>query len=219
MKIDIYSDTICPWCFIGKRRLERALAERPQPELELTWRPFQLNPEMPPGGMERQRYLELKFGGPAGAKQVYDNVRQTGRSEGIDFAFERLERTPNTLDSHRLVRLAGEAGRQDAVVQALFHAYFLEARDIGDVDVLVAAAEAGGLDPAQARAYLESDRDAEAVRAEDARARQIGIQGVPTYILADKYVLSGAHPPEVLFHMFELGHQEDAAEAETPAEG
>jgi predicted DsbA family dithiol-disulfide isomerase len=218
MKIDIYSDTICPWCFIGKRRLERALAERPQPELELTWRPFQLNPEMPAGGMERQRYLELKFGGPAGAKQIYDNVRQTGQSEGIDFAFERLERTPNTLDSHRLIRLAGEAGRQDAVVQALFDAYFLEARDIGDIDVLVAAAEAGGLEGPQARAYLESDKDAEVVKAEDARARKIGIQGVPTYILASKYVLSGAHPPEVLFHMFELGHQEDTAEADAPAE-
>ncbi len=214
MKIDVYSDTICPWCFIGKRRLERALAERPQPDLELTWRPFQLNPEMPPGGMGRQRYLELKFGGPTGAKQTYDSVREAGRSEGIDFAFERIGRTPNTLDSHRLIRLAGEAGRQDAVVQALFDAYFLEARDLGDLDVLVAAAAAAGLDPAQARAYLESDKDAEAIKAEDAQARHIGVQGVPTYILANKYVLSGAHPPEVLFHMFELGHQEDAADVE-----
>jgi predicted DsbA family dithiol-disulfide isomerase len=218
MKIDIYSDTICPWCFIGKRRLERALAERPQPELALTWRPFQLNPEMPSGGMDRQHYLELKFGGPAGAKQTYDNVRQVGRSEGIDFSFERIARTPNTLDSHRLIRLAGETGRQDAVVQALFDAYFLEARNIGDLDVLVAVAEVAGLDPARALAYLESDQDVEAVKAEDARARHIGIQGVPTYILGDKYVLSGAHPPEVLYHMFELGQQEDAG-AKAPTEG
>ena len=214
MRIDVYSDTICPWCFIGKRRLERALAERPQPDLALTWRPFQLNPEMPPAGMDRPRYLELKFGGAAGAREVYDQVRQAGRSEDIDFAFESIERTPNTLNSHRLIRYAGPAGRQDEVVQALFDSYFLAARDLGDREVLVAAAEAAGLDPAEARAYLESDEDAQAVLAEDARARQIGIQGVPTYILNDQYVLSGAHPPEVLFHMFELGRQEDAAETE-----
>jgi predicted DsbA family dithiol-disulfide isomerase len=158
--------------------------------------------------------LALKFGGPAGAREVYDQVRQAGRSEDIDFAFEAIERTPNTLNSHRLIRYAGAAGRQDQVVQALFDSYFLAARDLGDREVLVAAAEAAGLDPAATRAYLDSDEDAEAVRAEDARARQIGIQGVPTYILNEKYVLSGAHPPEVLFHMFELGRQEDAVEAE-----
>ena len=214
MKIDVYSDTICPWCFIGKRRLERALAERPQPDLAITWRPFQLNPEMPPGGMDRRRYLALKFGGPTGAREVYEQVRQAGRSEDIDFAFEAIERTPNTLNSHRLIRYAGAAGLQGQVVEALFDSYFLEARDLGDLDVLVAAAEAAGLDPAAVRAYLDSGEDAEAVRAEDARARQIGIQGVPTYILNDKYVLSGAHPPEVLFHMFELGRQEEAAETE-----
>ncbi len=214
MKIDVYSDTICPWCFIGKRRLERALAERPQPDLAITWRPFQLNPEMPPGGMDRRRYLALKFGGPTGAREVYEQVRQAGRSEDIDFAFEAIERTPNTLNSHRLIRYAGAAGLQGQVVQALFDSYFLEARDLGDLDVLVAAAEAAGLDSGKVRAYLDSGEDAEAVRAEDARARQIGIQGVPTYILNDKYVLSGAHPPEVLFHMFELGRQEEAAETE-----
>ena len=212
MKIDVYSDTICPWCFIGKRRFERALAERPQPDLAISWRPFQLNPEMPPDGMDRRRYLALKFGGPAGAQEVYEQVRQAGRSEDIDFAFEAIERTPNTLNSHRLIRYADGAGRQDQVVQALFDSYFLEARDLGNLEVLVSVAEAAGLDPAAARAYLESDEDAEAVRADDARARQIGIQGVPTYILNDKYVLSGAHPPEVLFHMFDLGRQEDAAE-------
>lgn len=213
MKIDIYSDTICPWCFIGKRRLERALAERPQPDLEITWRPFQLNPDMPAEGLDRQRYLEIKFGGAAGAKQVYDQVRQAGSSENIAFAFDDLKRTPNTLDSHRLIRHAEAAGRQDQVVQALFDAYFLAAKDIGDHEVLVAAAAAAGLDAEAARAYLASDQDAEAVRAEDAQARRIGIQGVPTYILNDNYVLSGAHPPEVLFNMFDLGREKDRAEA------
>jgi len=213
MKIDIYSDTICPWCFIGKRRLERALAERPQPDLEITWRPFQLNPDMPAEGLDRQRYLEIKFGGAAGAKQVYDQVRQAGESENIAFAFDDLKRTPNTLDSHRLIHHAEASGLQDQVVQALFDAYFLEAKDIGDHEVLVAAAAEAGLDAEAARTYLASDQDAEAVRAEDARARQIGIQGVPTYILNDKYVLSGAHPPEVLFNMFDMGRVEDTAEA------
>lgn len=213
MKIDIYSDTICPWCFIGKRRLERALAERPQPDLEITWRPFQLNPDMPAEGLDRQRYLEIKFGGAAGAKQVYDQVRQAGSSENIAFAFDDLKRTPNTLDSHRLIRHAEPSGRQDQVVQALFDAYFLAAKDIGDHEVLVAAAVAAGLDAETARAYLASDQDAEAVRAEDAQARRIGIQGVPTYILNDNYVLSGAHPPEVLFNMFDLGREKDRAEA------
>ena len=210
MRIEIYSDTICPWCFIGKRRLERALAERPQPAMTITWKTFQLNPQMPAGGMERQQYLELKFGGPAGAKQVYDQVRAVGSEEGIDFAFDRLERTPNTLDSHRLIRHAEAAERQDQLVQALFDAYFLEAKDIGDHGVLVAAAETGGLDPVEARAYLKSGEDADSVSAEDAHARHIGIQGVPTYIINGKYVLSGAHPPEVLFQMFDLGRQDDA---------
>ncbi len=212
MKIDIYSDTICPWCFIGKRRLERALAERPQPDLEITWQPFQLNPDMPAGGMDRKRYLEVKFGGAAGAKQIYDQVREAGASENIAFAFDAIRRTPNTLDSHRLIRHAKAAGRQDRVVQGLFDAYFLEAKDIGDHEVLVAVALAAGLDAEAVRAYLAGDQDAEAVRAEDARARHIGIQGVPTYILDDKYVLSGAHPPEVLFNMFDLGREADTAE-------
>jgi len=214
MKIDIYSDTICPWCFIGKRRLERALAERPQPDLEITWRPFQLNPEMPAGGMDRRRYLEVKFGGGAGAKQIYDQVSQAGDSENIPFAFDAIERTPNTLDSHRLIRHAEAAGRQEQVVQGLFDAYFLEGKDIGNHEVLVAVAQAAGLEAEAVRAYLAGGQDAEEVRAEDAKARHIGIQGVPTYILNDKYVLSGAHPPEVLFHMFDLGRQDDEAAAQ-----
>ncbi len=218
MRIEIYSDTICPWCFIGKRRLERALAERPQPAKTITWKTFQLNPQMPAGGMERQRYLELKFGGPAGAKQVYDQVRAVGSEEGIDFVFDRLERTPNTLDSHRLIRHAKAFERQDQLVQALFDTYFLDAKDIGDHEVLVAAAETAGLDPVEARAYLKSGNDADSITAEDAHARHIGIQGVPTFILNGKYVLSGAHPPEVLFQMFDLGHQDDVAAAGAEAE-
>ena len=139
-------------------------------------------------------------------------MSQAGSSENIAFAFDAIKRTPNTLDSHRLIRHAEAAGLQDQVVQGLFDAYFLEARDIGDHEVLVEVAAAAGLDAETARAYLASDQDAEAVRADDAKARHIGIQGVPTYIVNDKYVLSGAHPPEVLFNMFDLGRQKDTAE-------
>ena len=122
MRLQVFSDTICPWCLIGKRRLERALAERPQAGLEITWHAFQLNPEMPPEGLDRQRYLELKFGGPEGARQVYGQIRQAGASEGIDFAFDAIERTPNTLNSHRLIRWAGHEGRQQDMVERLFQA-------------------------------------------------------------------------------------------------
>ena len=155
MEIDIFSDTICPWCFIGKRRLERALAERPQLDLTLNWRTFQLNPDMPAEGMDRQRYLEVKFGGSDNAKAIYDQVRAAGESEGIDFAFEAMTRTPNTIASHRLIRYAAKAGsengHQNTVVQALFDAYFLRGEDIGDLDVLTVAAAPGGLDAVAAR--------------------------------------------------------------------
>ncbi|MCH9013208.1 MAG: DsbA family oxidoreductase, partial [Proteobacteria bacterium] len=215
MDIDIFSDTICPWCFIGKRRLERALAERPQPDLTIHWRAFQLNPDMPAGGMDRSQYLELKFGGASNADAIYDQVRAAGETEGIDFAFERMKRTPNTIDSHRLIRHAANAahqgqGRQDAVVQALFDAYFLRAEDIGDPEVLAAAAAEAGLDADETRAFLASDAEAEAVRAEDKSARQAGISGVPCFIFNGQHALAGAHAPEVLFQLFDLANQEDA---------
>ena len=147
-----------------------------------------------------------------------------GESEGIDFAFEEMRRTPNTIASHRLIRYAagatGTAGAtagancQDAVVQALFDAYFLRGEDIGDLDVLTAAAETGGLEPAAARAFLETDAEAEDVRAEDQAARQAGISGVPCFIFNRHHALAGAHPPEVLHQLFDLAMQEDAADAE-----
>ena len=232
MDIDIFSDTICPWCFIGKRRLERALAERAQPNLTIRWRTFQLNPNMPAEGMDRRRYVETKFGGPINAQAVYDQVRAAGESEGIDFAFEAMKRTPNTIASHRLIRYArlgetsggaraageatGAAGanRQDAVVQALFDAYFLRGEDIGDLEVLTAAAENAGLDAAAARAFLEGDAGDEEVRAEDQGARQAGISGVPCFIFNGRHALAGAHSPEVLHQLFDLAMQDDAAEAE-----
>ena len=218
MDIDIFSDTICPWCFIGKRRLERALAERPQPGVTIHWRAFQLNPDMPAGGMDRSEYLELKFGGASNAEAIYEQVRAAGETEGIDFAFERMKRTPNTIDSHRLIRHAANTAdqgqwRQDAVVQALFDAYFLRAEDIGDPDVLVAAAAEAGLEAEETRAFLAGDGEAEAVRAEDRNARQAGIRGVPCFLFNGQHALAGAHPPEVLHQLFDPANREDAEEA------
>jgi predicted DsbA family dithiol-disulfide isomerase len=208
MHIDIFSDTICPWCFIGKRRLERALAERPQPGLTKRWRAFQLNPDMPAEGMDRSDYLAMKFGGAANAKSVYAQVVAAGESEGIDFAFDRMKRTPNTIDSHRLICFANGKDREDQVVQALFDVYFLRAEDIGDRDILVEAGRKAGLDPDEVRTFLTSDAEAEEVRAEDQAARQAGISGVPCFIFNRKHALAGAHSPEALFQLFDLANQE-----------
>ena len=212
MRLDIFSDPICPWCFIGKRRLERALAARPDLDIEVHWRAFQLNPEMPAEGMDRQLYLELKFGGPAAAQRIYDTISEAGVSEKIDFDFGAIRRTPNTVNAHRLIRRAGTEGKQDAVVEALFARYFLEGEDIGPLSALLEVGEAAGLAPAGLEAFLAGTEESEAVRDEDALARRTGIQGVPTFIFANRFALSGAHEPEVLLQMFELAEQDGAAE-------
>ncbi len=211
MRIDIYSDVICPWCFIGKRRLERALAERPLDGLTLRWRAFQLNPDMPAQGMDRQLYLQLKFGNASSAERIYREIRAVGQEENLPFAFDAIKRTPNTIHSHRLIRFAGPRGRQDAVVEGLFRAYFLEGEDIGAPGPLLRVAEDAGLDRAEARAFLDSDLEEPAVRAEDEEARRAGLQGVPTFIVNGKFALSGAHLPEVLHQMFDIGRRDDEA--------
>lgn len=217
--IDIVSDTVCPWCFIGKRRLERALAEKgDEPKVFIGWRPFQLNPDMPAEGMDRKDYLEAKFGGEQGAQRVYDTIRQAGESEGIEFNFNAVGRTPNTINSHRLIDRAGQDGKQDAIVEELFRAYFLEGRDIGDTDVLVEIAVAGGMDGDVTRAYLDSDEDVERIRGEDAMARRMGVQGVPCFILNRKYAISGAQDPRVFLQAFDQVEAELAQEQTAPAD-
>ena len=212
MRLDIFSDPICPWCFIGKRRLVRALAARPDLQIEVHWRAFQLNPEMPAEGMDRQLYLELKFGGPAAAQRIYDTIAEAGVSEKIDFDFGAIRRTPNTVNAHRLIRRAALEGKQDAVVEALFERYFLAGEDIGDAAVLVKIAEEAGLAASGLEAFLAGAEESDAVRSEDALARRTGIQGVPTFIFANRFALSGAHEPEVLIQMFELAEQDSAVE-------
>jgi predicted DsbA family dithiol-disulfide isomerase len=206
--IDIFSDTVCPWCLIGKRRLEKALAERPEVEVAVHWRVFQLNPMMPTGGMERQAYLSMKFGGADNAGIVYDRIRRAGAEEGIDFAFEDIPRTPNTVDSHRLVRWAAGQDRESETVEALFQAYFFRGEDIGATAVLVAAAEAAGMDPMEAGAFLESEALRPEIVEEDRQARGLGIDGVPCFVFNGRHALAGAQPPKVLVQMLDLAQQE-----------
>lgn len=209
IRIDIVSDAICPWCFIGKRRLERALASDAPGGIVVGWRPFQLNPDMPDEGMDRKDYLRMKFGSDSGGER-YKHVIAAGLEEGIPFDFAGMKRTPNTIKAHRLIRRAEAEGTQDATVEALFQAYFTRAVDIGDIGTLADVAASVGADRAAVRAYLESDEGDAEVRAEDAFARQIGIQGVPCFVVERKYAISGAQPPEAFAEVFARVRAEQA---------
>jgi predicted DsbA family dithiol-disulfide isomerase len=202
MRIDIISDTICPWCFIGKRRLESALAETPDLAPEILWHPFQLNPDMPPDGMDRAHYLEAKFGGGTRAREIYRVVTRAAENAGLDLNIDAIRRTPNTLASHRLIHRAKAEGRQTAVVEALFKAYFLDGQDIGQVPVLAEIGAGAGLDRDTIATFLASDEDQDLIRAEDVRARKLGINGVPCFIIDGRYAISGAQEPEVFRQVF-----------------
>jgi predicted DsbA family dithiol-disulfide isomerase len=204
MHIDIVSDVICPWCFIGKRRLERALALRPDITVTRSWRAFQLNPGMPSDGILSELYLSAKFGGSRNAGRIYAKVCTAGRGEGIEFAFDRIRRTPNTLRAHRLIRLAAAEGYADQVVEALFRAYFLEGLDIGDIEMLAAIAGRAGLDEAEAHGYLAGEAGTDEVRAEERRARQLGIHAVPCFVLERGYAIAGAQEPEMFLPLFDI---------------
>lgn len=213
MLIEIFSDTICPWCFIGKRKLETALASYPpfkdrQDAFDILWRPYQLNPDMPPEGMDRQIYLSSKFGSELRARQIYDNIRQVSELAGLKLDFERITRTPSTLDSHRLIRWARGPGVQNDVVEALFESYFIKGLDISDHEVLCAIAEQCGMDAGLVRELLERDDDRNQIRAEDAQARRLGINGVPCFIIDRKYAISGAQQPPVFHKVFDLARAE-----------
>ncbi|SDI45938.1 DsbA family oxidoreductase [Aliiruegeria lutimaris] len=197
IKLDILSDPICPWCYIGKTLLFHALEQRPDHPFEIEWHPFQLNPDMPKGGMDRRDYLELKFGGKEKAVEVYARIAEAAEAAGLEIDFGAIQRTPNTLDAHRLTHWAGLEGRQTEVVQSLFDAYFLQGRDIGDRDVLADIADSAGLDAAVIRRLLEGDADAEDIRARDANARESGVTGVPTFIIGNQHVVPGAQQPDL----------------------
>ncbi|RBO53106.1 DsbA family oxidoreductase [Rhodovulum sp. BSW8] len=197
IRLDIFSDPICPWCLIGKRLLDAALAERPDHPFTIAWQPFQLNPGMPRAGMDRRAYLEAKFGGQTEAVRAYAEIDRRARETGIELNLAAIARTPNTLDAHRLIHWAGIEHRQTEVVTALFEAYFQQGRDIGDPEVLTDLAASAGLDGTMIARLLASDADLDGVRARDAHARERGVSGVPTFILADTHVLVGAQPTEL----------------------
>lgn len=212
MKIDIISDTICPWCLVGKRRLEAALAQRPNLDVEVQWHPFQLNPATPVEGIDRETYIREKFGSSNYPLQMLKALNAAGKSVDVNFDFHSMPRVPNTLRSHRLIRWAGEAGVQGAVVNILFDRYFLEQSDIGDPEVLAAVATEAGMDGGEVRLRLDRGDDAEIVASEDEHARRLGISGVPTFILDQKHAVSGAQEPEVLLQLFDKA----AVEGEEP---
>jgi len=197
VKLDILSDPICPWCYIGKAQLDRALADAPDHPFVIEWHPFQLNPDMPQGGMDRRAYLEAKFGSQDGAVRAYAPVVEHAERAGLRIVLEAMERTPNTLDAHRLIHWAGIEGKQNAAVDALFDAYFVQGRDIGERDVLADIADAIGMDAAVVRRLLASDADRDDIRARDAHSREMGINSVPTFIVAGKHAVPGAQPPDL----------------------
>lgn len=197
IKLDILSDPICPWCYIGKTLLDRALAETPDHPFVIEWHPFQLNPDMPPEGMDRRTYLETKFGGKQQAVEVYARIAEAAEQAGLQIDFGAIERTPNTLDAHRLIHWAGIEGKQQAVVSFLFEAYFQKGQDIGDHDVLCAIATRAEMDGEAIRRLLAGDADADDIRARDAHARARGVTGVPTFVVANQHVLPGAQPTEL----------------------
>ena len=204
LSIEVYSDVVCHWCYIGKRRLEQALeAVKGREATTIIWRPFQLNPTMPKAGMDRRAYLETKFGGPDELKAIQDRVAAVGRSAGIDFAFDLITRTPNTFDAHRLIGFALQQGLQDEVVEELFHAYFTEGLNVGQAEVLVTLAIRAGLDGDKVSRLLQAEEGVEAIRQEEARGRQLGIRGVPYFVLNGKTAISGAQPVETFLSAIE----------------
>ena len=200
--VDIVSDVVCPWCFIGKRRLEKAMAAFEAP-LAIRWRPYQLDPTIPAGGKDRRAYLEAKFGSAERIRQLHENVSVAGASEGIDFAFDKILVSPNTLDAHRLIRWAGQAGVEGKIVEALFRAYFFEGKNIGDHAVLVEIAARHGMDGALIPARLSGDEDRDDVTEEIDSARRIGVTGVPTFIVGNRYAVVGAQPAEEIVRALE----------------
>ena len=209
IEITVISDAVCPWCLIGKRNLEAALAERPELEVAIEWRPFQLNPDIPREGMDRKTAIAAKFGSLENARQIYQRVSEAGKKAGVKFNFDAIPKTPNTLDAHRLIHWAGQAGVQDTMVEVLFRKFFNDGQDIGDDAVLIDAATEAGLDGRKIAAKLASEDDLELIRQQDFQARSLGVSGVPFFVFNQKYGASGAQPPEVFLQIFEQLETED----------
>ncbi len=204
MRIDIFADLVCPWCYIGKKRLERAVVARRDVPVQIQWHPFQLNPDLPAEGVEAAAFFAAKFGGAGRVEQARATVSEIGASLGIEFAFARITREPNTLDAHRLTRYAAARGKADEMVEAMFHAHFTAGRDLGDRATLAAIAGEAGLEAPQAREFLDSEAERDSVIADEQSAHRIGINAVPCYIFERQYAVSGAQEPEFFQPIFDL---------------
>lgn len=200
LSIDIVSDVMCPWCYIGQKNLDAARKIASEIVVDVHWRPYQLDPTLPPGGKDRQTYLNEKFGGEEKATEIYQRVKDTGAQSGINFRFDLMKVSPNTLDAHRLIKWAGgvSSQMQDKLVRRLFELFFEEGANVGDHSILLAAAEHIGMDVEIVKDLLAGDRDKKEIEIEIGQAQQMGVSGVPFFIIANKYALSGAQPPEVL---------------------
>ena len=212
IQIDLFSDVICPWCFIGKRRLERALKIRSNPRVDINWRAFQLNPDMPKNGISREQYIEAKFGSPERAQGIYDNIRRVGETEGLEFRFDKIKRTPNTILAHRLISWSKHLKISDLVVESLFKAYFFEGLDIGSMETLIELLEELEINTEAFKSYIKTDNGLDEVSDETRFAYENGITGVPCFIFDKKYSVSGAQEPEAFFPLFDLNINEDDTE-------
>jgi predicted DsbA family dithiol-disulfide isomerase len=214
VRIDIVSDVVCPWCFIGKKRLETAVAMKPDVPVELHWRPYFLNDWIPREGISREQYLTTKFGGVDRYKGIAQRVAAAAQAEGLIYAMDKISRQPNTLDAHRLIRWAGEIGKAAEMKQTLMDFYFTQGADLTDRETLVRAASAVGLDAERVRADLASEKDVAEIEREAEAAKEAGIQGVPMFIFDGRFAVSGAQAPEYLAEAIERASQQSADAAE-----
>jgi predicted DsbA family dithiol-disulfide isomerase len=211
LQIEVVFDLVCPWCFLGTRRLRRTLRSRPDLAVDILWRPFLLNPDIAPGGVARGDYLMRKFGGEDRARRLHATIADLGRTEGVAFRFERIRRIPPSLDAHRLVRMASRQGAGNEAVDALFETYFCEGLDIGDPGVLAGVAAGLGMDPFAVRRALAGTQEAEAVHADNLRAHRLGINGVPCFVVGGRHAIAGAQEPEVLERLLDVALVEGSA--------
>jgi predicted DsbA family dithiol-disulfide isomerase len=215
VKLDILSDPICPWCYIGKTQLDRALAQRPAHPFVVEWHPFQLNPEMPREGMNRHDYLAARFGGDAGFERAEAQLSAAAAAAGAEINLAALTRIPNTLDAHRLIHWGGLENCQSLVVDGLFAANFRDGRDIGQHDVLADIADSAGMDAALVTRLLQSDADLQAIRDRDAHSREMGISSVPTFVVANQHAVPGAQPVELWLKVIDEITQKIATDEQT----
>lgn len=212
LNIDVYSDVICPWCYVGKHRLEKALAAvKDQYDARVVWHPFELNPDMPKEGLNRKEYRSAKFGSWEKSLALDEQVKAAGAGEGIKFRHDLMEKTPNTLDAHKLILLAGREGVQDKVADAIFNGYFTQGKDVGDRDTLIEIGAAAGMNAERVKTFLDSEEAANAVNEAEAKGRKLRISGVPNFIINNRVSFSGAQSVETFIRAFEQATNAKAA--------